>query len=70
MACESRSQRYADSSQPTGQNPVDHGHRVLVWQEKLIVSKTDLKGRVTYANDVFVRMSKFPMQELMGAPPA
>jgi hypothetical protein len=37
-------------------------------EEELIVSKTDLKGRVTYANDVFVRMSKFPMQELMGAP--
>lgn len=37
-------------------------------EEELIVSKTDLKGRVTYANDVFVRMSKFPIQELMGAP--
>lgn len=36
--------------------------------EELIVSKTDLKGRVTYANDVFVRLSKFPIQELMGAP--
>jgi PAS domain S-box-containing protein len=37
-------------------------------EEELIVSKTDLKGRITYANDVFVRMSKFPIQELMGAP--
>lgn len=36
--------------------------------EELIVSKTDLKGRITYANDVFVRMAKYPHRELMGAP--
>src|SRR6266536_14624 len=37
-------------------------------EEALIVSKTDLKGRITYANDVFMRLSKFPLHELMGAP--
>ena len=37
-------------------------------EEELIVSKTDLKGRITYANDVFVRMAKYSYAELMGAP--
>ena len=37
-------------------------------EEELIVSKTDLKGRITYANDVFLRVSKFKQSELIGAP--
>lgn len=37
-------------------------------QEELIVSKTDLKGNITYANDVFVRLSKFPREQVIGAP--
>lgn len=36
--------------------------------EELIVSKTDLKGRITYANDVFLRMAKYSWKELVGAP--
>jgi PAS domain S-box-containing protein len=47
--------------QPTGKEcPYD--------EEELIVSKTDLKGRITYANDVFLRLSKFPIDEVIGAP--
>lgn len=37
-------------------------------EEELIVSKTDLKGRITYANDVFLRMARYPRHELIGAP--
>lgn len=37
-------------------------------EEELIVSKTDPKGRITYANDVFVRVSQFKLRELIGAP--
>ncbi len=37
-------------------------------EEELIVSKTDLKGRITYANDVFIRMARYPAHELIGAP--
>jgi PAS domain S-box-containing protein len=33
-----------------------------------IVSKTDLKGRITYANDLFIQMSEFSEDELIGAP--
>ncbi|MBI5319921.1 PAS domain-containing protein [Bradyrhizobium sp.] len=40
----------------------------VLGDEELIVSKTDLKGRITYANDVFVRMAKYPYRELLGAP--
>ncbi len=40
----------------------------LLSEEELIVSKTDLKGRITYANDVFIRMAKYSYKELMGAP--
>lgn len=47
--------------QPTGIENV-------LGDEELIVSKTDTKGRITYANDVFIRMAKYPYRELMGAP--
>jgi PAS domain S-box-containing protein len=36
--------------------------------EELIVSKTDIKGRITYANDVFLRVSKMEEAEAVGAP--
>ena len=37
-------------------------------EEELIVSKTDLKGRITYANDVFLRVAKYPLADVIGAP--
>jgi PAS domain S-box-containing protein len=37
-------------------------------ETELIVSKTDLKGRITYANDVFLRLAKYPKSEVIGAP--
>ena len=40
----------------------------ILGEDELIVSKTDLKGRITYANDVFIRMAKYPWKELVGAP--
>jgi len=36
--------------------------------EEIIVSKTDLQGRITYANDVFQRISGFSEDELLGQP--
>jgi PAS domain S-box-containing protein len=36
--------------------------------DELIVSKTDPKGIITYANDVFVRMSGYRESELVGQP--
>lgn len=40
----------------------------LCFDENLfIVSKTDLKGRITYANDLFIEISGFKESELIGA---
>jgi PAS domain S-box-containing protein len=36
--------------------------------DEIIVSKTDLKGRITYANDVFLRVSSFTEHEVIGQP--
>lgn len=37
-------------------------------EDELIVTKTDLKGRITYCNEVFVRMSGYTEQECLGEP--
>lgn len=37
-------------------------------QNEVIVSKTDLKGRITYANEVFQRIAGYSEQELLGQP--
>lgn len=37
-------------------------------EDEIIVSKTDLRGVITYANDVFCRVSGYTVRELLGAP--
>lgn len=37
-------------------------------QDEIIVSKTDLKGHIQYANRVFMRVGAFEDNEVMGAP--
>lgn len=37
-------------------------------QDEIIVSKTDLKGVITYANDVFLRIAGYSEKELLGQP--
>ena len=37
-------------------------------EEEIIVSKTDTKGRITYANRVFLRVAGYAERELIGAP--
>lgn len=36
--------------------------------DEIIVSKTDLTGKITYANRVFMRVSHYDESELLGAP--
>lgn len=35
--------------------------------DEIIVSKTDLRGVLTYVNDVFIRVSGYTERQLMGA---
>ncbi|SMH59841.1 PAS domain-containing protein [Azospirillum agricola] len=44
------------------------GHERRFAADEIIVSKTDLKGVITYANDVFLRVSGFSESELLGRP--
>ncbi len=37
-------------------------------KDELIVSKTDTKGRITYANKVFLRVAQYTEAELLGKP--
>jgi PAS domain S-box-containing protein len=37
-------------------------------EDEIIVSKTDLRGVITYVNDVFVRVSGYSQGRLLGAP--
>ena len=37
-------------------------------EDEIIVSKTDLTGRITYANDVFLRISGYAEAEVLGQP--
>jgi PAS domain S-box-containing protein len=37
-------------------------------EDEIIVSKTDARGIITYANDVFQRVSGYTEKELLGAP--
>lgn len=37
-------------------------------EKELIVSKTDLTGRITYANDVFMKLAGYKEEDLINAP--
>jgi len=37
-------------------------------ENEVIVSKTDLKGRITYANDVFLRVALYAERDVLGEP--
>lgn len=37
-------------------------------ENELIVSKTDLKGNITYGNELFLKLSGYSEKELIGAP--
>ncbi len=47
---------------------VPTGQRRRFGIDEIIVSKTDTRGHISYANDVFVRVSGYAEDELLGAP--
>lgn len=44
------------------------GKEVFFADSDIIVSKTDVTGKITYANNVFLRISGYSEEELIGAP--
>lgn len=44
------------------------GRSVTFGENEVIVSKTDLKGCITYANDVFLKVSGYQESEILGMP--
>jgi len=44
------------------------GKEVFFDESDIIVSKTDLKGKITYANDVFLSIAGYSESEVVGAP--
>lgn len=48
--------------------PTPTGVERFLRDDELIVSKTDLQGRITYANSVFLRIAGYTEREVLGAP--
>lgn len=44
------------------------GHEIFFPEDQFIVSKTDLKGKITYTNILFEEMSGLTREELLGQP--
>lgn len=51
----------------TAQKPLTGIERTF-GDEEIIVTKTDTRGRITYANDVFLRLAGYDESELIGQP--
>lgn len=50
------------NNQPVTQREIE------LQSDDFLVSRTDLKGRITYANLAFIEISGFQHEELIGAP--
>ena len=50
------------------ERPTPTGVERFFGEDQIIVSKTDLKGVITYANEVFVGISGYTEEELLGQP--
>ncbi|MDX1808038.1 MAG: PAS domain-containing protein [Sulfurospirillaceae bacterium] len=48
--------------------PEPNSNRYDLQPNDFIVSKTDLKGNITYCNQIFIQISKYSETELIGAP--
>jgi PAS domain S-box-containing protein len=48
--------------------PTPLNNEKVLNEDDFIVSKTDLKGRIIYGNKIFIKMSGYAENELLGAP--
>ena len=49
-------------------SPYVTGKEAFFGDDEIIVSKTDLKGHITYANDVFLKIAGYTEAEVLGRP--
>ncbi|PZQ44138.1 MAG: chemotaxis protein [Micavibrio aeruginosavorus] len=60
------------SSIPSGARQVEKlsltGHERYLHADDIIVSKTDLQGKITYVNKIFMDISDYSEKEMLGAP--
>ncbi|OBX35439.1 aerotaxis receptor [Halomonas elongata] len=54
--------------EPYAQQPTVTQREHVLKDDHFLISRTDLKGRITYANPAFVEVSGFDHDELIGAP--
>ncbi|MDH4944325.1 PAS domain-containing protein [Sulfurimonas sp. C5] len=45
-----------------------NNHELVMQEDDFIVSKTDLKGRITYCNEIFIQFAGLDEKELLGQP--
>jgi PAS domain S-box-containing protein len=57
-----------DRARPGQRNITPTGQERTFRADELIVSKTDPRGVITYANDVFLRVSGYRLDEVVGQP--
>ena len=43
-------------------------HEYMLADDEAIITRTDLKGKITYANAAFMKVSGFTRDEVIGAP--
>ena len=55
-------------ARPARRSTAPTGHERTFGADELIVSKTDPRGVITYANDVFLRVSGYPLEAVIGQP--
>jgi len=48
--------------------PVPRNNEITFNDHEIIVSKTDKKGKITYGNETFIRMSGYEEEELLNQP--
>jgi len=66
--CELRSSETARSTAMSAKKVIPTQNEMFFEDHEIIVSKTDPRGIITYANDVFQRVAGYTEEELLGQP--
>ncbi|WP_345993314.1 PAS domain-containing protein [Sulfurimonas sp. HSL-1716] len=48
--------------------PTPNNNEIVFPENNIIVSKTDTKGKITYCNELFIQMSGYEEEKLLGQP--